>query len=188
MVVAAPTGLEPRVADLLHRVRQACAHRGSREPASVAVVTGGSERQQSVALALDQAPDQFDIVLVHDAARALTPAETVEDVARAVRTGHDAVIPVLPVVDTITRVDGNVSVGHVDRAALRAVQTPQGFRRRVLAEAHDAAAGVTATDDAGLVARLGVPVHTVPGSALALKITTPADLAYAETLLAAEQH
>jgi len=71
----------------------------------------------------------------------------------------------------------------VDRSALRAVQTPQGFRRTVLARAHAAGGGTAATDDAGLVARLGVPVHTVPGSELAFKITTRQDLAIAEALL-----
>ncbi|WP_319463489.1 2-C-methyl-D-erythritol 4-phosphate cytidylyltransferase [Micromonospora sp. RTP1Z1] len=153
--------------------------------APVTVVAGGAERQASVAAALAAVPAGPDIVLVHDAARALTPAELVESVAEAVRSGHDAVIPVLPVVDTIKEVDaGERVLGTVDRSALRAVQTPQGFRRSVLAAAH-AAAGDPLTDDAGLVEKQGVAVACVPGSAYALKITRPFDLALAEHLLAA---
>ncbi|MGW5670454.1 IspD/TarI family cytidylyltransferase, partial [Micromonospora sp. NPDC003776] len=118
-------------------------------------------------------------------ARALTPPELVESVAEAVRSGHRAVIPVLPVVDTIKEVDaGERVLGTVDRGALRAVQTPQGFRRSVLAAAHEAA-GDSLTDDAGLVEKQGLPVVCVPGSELALKITRPFDLALAEHLLAA---
>ncbi|MET7807446.1 2-C-methyl-D-erythritol 4-phosphate cytidylyltransferase [Micromonospora chersina] len=152
--------------------------------APVTVVPGGAERQASVAAALAAVPDGPEIVLVHDAARALTPPELVESVAAAVRAGHDAVIPVLPVVDTVKEVDaGERVLGTVDRAALRAVQTPQGFRRSVLTAAHEAA-GDPLTDDAGLVEKLGVPVDCVPGSELAMKITRPFDLALAEHLLA----
>ncbi|MEU8260920.1 2-C-methyl-D-erythritol 4-phosphate cytidylyltransferase [Micromonospora sp. NPDC048999] len=153
--------------------------------APVTVVAGGAERQASVAAALAAVPAGPEIVLVHDAARALTPPELVESVAEAVRAGHDAVIPVLPVVDTIKEVGtGEVVLGTVDRSALRAVQTPQGFRRSVLAAAH-AAAGDPLTDDAGLVEKQGVPVVCVPGSEYALKVTRPFDLALAEHLLTA---
>jgi 2-C-methyl-D-erythritol 4-phosphate cytidylyltransferase len=147
------------------------------------VVEGGDTRQASVAAALAATPTSFEIVLVHDAARALAPADLVERVAAAVRDGHPAVIPVLPLADTIKRVDesGHV-VGTVDRGALRAVQTPQGFRRDVLEAAHGQAVD-SLTDDAGLVERIGVPVLCVPGSPAALKITEPDDLAIAELLL-----
>ncbi|GIJ07408.1 2-C-methyl-D-erythritol 4-phosphate cytidylyltransferase [Micromonospora andamanensis] len=152
--------------------------------APVTVVPGGAERQASVAAALAAVPADPEIILVHDAARALTPPALVESVAAAVRAGYDAVIPVLPVVDTIKEVDADEMVlGTVDRAALRAVQTPQGFRRAVLTAAHAAAADAL-TDDAGLVEKYGVPVHCVPGSEHALKITRPFDLALAEHLLA----
>ncbi|GAA0815196.1 2-C-methyl-D-erythritol 4-phosphate cytidylyltransferase [Spirilliplanes yamanashiensis] len=154
--------------------------------APVTVVAGGAERQQSVAAALAAVPAGIPIVLVHDAARALTPPALVEAVAAAVRGGADAVIPVLPVIDTIKEVDAAGTVlGTVDRAALRAVQTPQGFRRTVLAAAH-AAATDPLTDDAGLVEKAGGAVLCVPGSELALKITRPLDLLIAEALLAAE--
>jgi 2-C-methyl-D-erythritol 4-phosphate cytidylyltransferase len=151
--------------------------------APVTVVAGGEHRQASVAAALAAVPADLPIVLVHDAARALAPAALFESVATAVRDGHDAVIPVLPVIDTIKEVtaDGEVR-GTVDRAALRAVQTPQGFRRATLDAAH-AAAVDPLTDDAGLVEKLGVQVFCVAGSDHALKITRPFDLAVAEHLL-----
>ncbi|TDC77089.1 2-C-methyl-D-erythritol 4-phosphate cytidylyltransferase [Micromonospora sp. KC606] len=171
IVVAAPAAGVAAVRELLAPV------------APVTVVPGGAERQASVAAALAAVPPGPQIVLVHDAARALTPPELFESVAAAVRSGDDAVIPVLPVVDTIKQVGAaEMVLGTVDRAALRAVQTPQGFRRSVLAAAH-AAAGDPLTDDAGLVEKQGVPVRCVPGSEYALKITRPFDLALAEHLL-----
>jgi len=153
--------------------------------APVTVVPGGAERQHSVAAALAAVPVGVDVVLVHDAARALTPPELIESVAAAVRSGHPAVIPVLPVVDTIKEVGpGEVVLGTVDRSVLRSVQTPQGFRHEVLAAAH--AAGLDAhTDDAGMVEKSGTPVICVPGSELAMKITRPLDLILAEALLRA---
>jgi 2-C-methyl-D-erythritol 4-phosphate cytidylyltransferase len=149
----------------------------------VIVVAGGATRQASVAAALAAVPDRFAIVLVHDAARALAPPELVERVAAAVREGHAAVIPALPVVDTIKQVHSTGAVaGTLDRSVLRAVQTPQGFQRAALERAH-AAAVDEHTDDAGMVEKLGLAVWTVPGDEAALKITRPFDLAVAELLL-----
>jgi 2-C-methyl-D-erythritol 4-phosphate cytidylyltransferase len=148
----------------------------------VTVVPGGPTRQASVASALAAVPERFEIVLIHDAARALAPTALVEAVAAAVRAGADAVIPVLPVVDTVKEVAASGAVvGTVDRSVLRVVQTPQGFRRSVLAAAH-AAATDDHTDDAGMVEKLGVPVLTVPGDEAAFKITRPLDLVLAEAL------
>jgi 2-C-methyl-D-erythritol 4-phosphate cytidylyltransferase len=172
VVVAAPRELLPEVARLLGP--------------GVTAVAGGADRQQSVAAALSVLPADVEAVLVHDAARPLVPFAVVDAVARAVLAGAPAVIPVLPVVDTLKRVraDGAVAA-TVSRTELRAVQTPQGFNRAVLERAHRAAAaGDSATDDAGLVERLGITVVTVPGSAEALKITTPFDLLVAEAILA----
>lgn len=156
--------------------------------APVTVVPGGAQRQDSVAAALAAVPADVDIVLVHDAARALTPPALVESVAAAVRAGHPAVIPALPVVDTIKEVTPlpppgvETVLGTVDRSVLRSVQTPQGFRHDVLAAAH--AAGLDShTDDAGMVEKTGRPVVCVPGSELAMKITRPLDLILAEALL-----
>jgi len=157
------------------------------EAYDVTVVAGGATRQASVAAALAAVPAGFEIVLVHDAARALAPAGLFERVAGAVRGGHGAVVPVLPVVDTIKQVDAAGAVlGTVDRSGLRAVQTPQGFRREVLVAAH-AAAVDEHTDDAGMAEKLGIEVHTVAGDELALKITRPLDLALAELLIKATE-
>ena len=151
------------------------------------VVPGGAERTDSVRLALAEvdwiAPDAR-IVLVHDAARAFTPPSVIRDVVRAVAEGAPAVVPVLPVADTVKQVDAaDAVVATVDRSQLRAVQTPQGFAVDVLREAY-ASAGDSATDDAGLVERIGGKVQTVPGHPHALKITTAFDLAIAEAVLA----
>ena len=148
----------------------------------VQVVAGGATRQQSVARGLAALPPEAAVVLVHDAARCLTPAAVVERVVAAVRAGADAVVPVLPVVDTVKRVDGARVVATVDRADLRAVQTPQGFRREVLEAAH-AGEPDDHTDDAGLVERAGGLVVTVEGSEEALKVTRPLDLLLAEAIL-----
>jgi 2-C-methyl-D-erythritol 4-phosphate cytidylyltransferase len=172
VVVAAPPASIDLVRDLLP---------------DATVVAGGATRQESVALALQAVPDLFDIVLVHDAARALTPPDLVDMVAAAVRDGHGAVIPVLPVVDTIKRVDaGEDVIATVDRSELRAVQTPQGFRREILIKAHTEALD-DHTDDAGMVEKLGLAVHCVPGSAYAMKITRPIDLVVAQALVAAQE-
>jgi 2-C-methyl-D-erythritol 4-phosphate cytidylyltransferase len=154
--------------------------------AELRVVEGGATRRLSVARALAALDGDVDVVLVHDAARPLAPPELAEAVARAVRGGSDAVVPALPVPDTIKRVDDTDHVVEtVPRAALRAVQTPQGFRRSVLERAHAAATGDDeATDDAGLVEALGVRVRVLPGSDDAAKVTRPGDLLRAESLLA----
>lgn len=150
----------------------------------VVVVAGGAERQDSVARALAALGPDVDLVLVHDAARCLTPVAVVEAVVAALRAGAQAVVPVVPVADTVKEVAGETVVRTVDRTALRAVQTPQGFRRDVLELAHRSAPGASATDDAGLVERLGRSVVTVPGSQEAFKVTRPLDLALAEAVLA----
>jgi 2-C-methyl-D-erythritol 4-phosphate cytidylyltransferase len=153
----------------------------------LSVVAGGAERPQSVAAALAAVPAGYGIILVHDAARAFAPPALVDRVADAVRAGHPAVIPVLPVVDTVKRVapSGHVE-STVDRSVLRMVQTPQGFSRSVLVEAHASPDidPATITDDAGMVEMLGTKVFTVLGDESALKITRPFDLEVAELLLA----
>ena len=153
----------------------------------VVIVPGGATRQESVRRALAALPPEVEIVLVHDAARPLAPSELADAVVQAVRDGYDAVVPALPVADTIKRVDeaGRV-LETLPREQLRAVQTPQGFRRQLLADAHAAAppADPTLTDDAGLVERIGVVVHVVPGHPEGLKVTRPIDLVFAEALLA----
>lgn len=147
-------------------------------------VDGGADRSASVRAALDALPADCDVVLVHDAARALAPAALVAQVAGAVRaTGH-GIVPGVPVVDTLKSVDAAGRVlGTVDRATLRAVQTPQGFPAEALRAAY-ASAEASATDDAGTFAANGGVVETILGDPLAFKVTTPEDLAHAERILA----
>ena len=153
---------------------------------SVAVVAGGATRQESVDAGLQALSAAAGLVLVHDAARPLVPAAVVSAVLTALTAGADAVIPVLPVVDTIKEVDADgVVMATPQRDRLRVVQTPQGFRRPVLVAAHAAGVGGAATDDAGLVERLGGRVQTVPGAVESFKITGPADWERAERLLTA---
>jgi 2-C-methyl-D-erythritol 4-phosphate cytidylyltransferase len=172
VIVAVPAGAEQQVADEL----------------SVITVAGGATRQESVRAALSVLPDDVDIVLVHDAARPLAPASLIEAVAEAVRAGAPAVVPGIAVDDTVKRVDAEGVVLETPvRESLRAIQTPQGFRRSVLERAHaQQTAAQAVTDDAGLVELLGEPVLVIPGAAEAFKITRPDDLARAEGLLAAE--
>jgi 2-C-methyl-D-erythritol 4-phosphate cytidylyltransferase len=170
VVVAVGTGY-------LEQARAVLAHAGER----VQFVVGGPERSDSVRCALSTVPDA-EVVLVHDAARCLAPASVICAVVDAVLAGQPAVVPVLPVTDTVKQVDADDRVVRtVDRAALRVVQTPQGFAADLLRRAHQAADG-PATDDAGLVERLGETVTTVPGHPLAFKITTPFDLLVAEAV------
>ncbi|NLE98205.1 MAG: 2-C-methyl-D-erythritol 4-phosphate cytidylyltransferase [Propionibacterium sp.] len=149
----------------------------------VDVVVGGAERQDSVRLGL-AAVAEADVVLVHDAARPLVPAHVVADVVERVRGGARAVVPVLPVVDSIRAAAGEGS-RVVDRAGLRAVQTPQGFDGALLrdAHAHALAAELVVTDDASACEALGEPVTFVTGHREALKITDPFDLLVAEAIL-----
>ncbi|MBJ7290772.1 2-C-methyl-D-erythritol 4-phosphate cytidylyltransferase [Williamsia sp.] len=155
------------------------------------VVVGGAERSASVRACIAAATASFDaeVILIHDAARALTPPDLFRRVVDAVRAGAPAVIPGVPVTDTLKAVEP-VGVGGpervvatVDRSVLRAVQTPQGFAPDALARAH--AAGGHATDDAGLAEEAGIPVTVVPGDLMAFKITTEWDLRLARMLLEA---
>lgn len=153
----------------------------SRDP-RVDVVAGGADRSASVLAGLAALRPDDGIVLVHDAARCLAPADLFARVIHAVRAGHSAVVPGLGVSDTVKAVDsqGRV-VATPDRESLRGIQTPQGFLREVLERAY--AAGASATDDAGLVERVGGHVLVVDGDPRALKVTSAVDLATATALL-----
>jgi len=147
----------------------------------VDVVAGGSTRQESVRCGLARA--EADLVLVHDAARPFVPVAVLERVIAALLAGADAVIPARPVVDTIKAIAADGTVGTtLDRTALRAVQTPQGFRRELLIDAHDQAPDAGATDDAGLVEAAGGRVVFVDGADEAFKITHPWDLLVAAAI------
>ena len=145
---------------------------------------GGRTRTDSVQNGLEDLPDEAQVVLIHDAARPLVDDATIDRVIVAARSGACAVAA-LPVVDTLKEVDtaGRI-VRTVDRAGLWRAQTPQGFPRDVIVRAHrDARANhVSATDDAALCERLGIPVSVVRGSERAMKITEESDFARAEAL------
>ncbi len=147
------------------------------------VVTGGASRAASVRSGLAAVPAGATLVVVHDAARPLASAALFESVVTAVSgpAGADGAIPVLPVADTLKRVDDGRVVSTVDRSNLVTVQTPQAFRVAALRQAH--AGGADATDDAGLLELIGATVRTVPGDPRNLKLTVPADLALAEILV-----
>ncbi|NKX51991.1 NTP transferase domain-containing protein, partial [Arthrobacter deserti] len=179
-------------------LRRICA----RFPSPVPITTddGGATRSESVRSAIGGLRNRPDAILVHDAARALTPPEVFRRVARALAGGARAVVPAVAVVDTIKTaapsgpdqqgIAPEKVSGTPDRSLLRAVQTPQGFDAAALAEAHRNAAGLgpdSITDDAMLLEAAGQDVFLVPGSALSLKITTPLDLVVAEALLAGRQ-
>jgi 2-C-methyl-D-erythritol 4-phosphate cytidylyltransferase len=147
------------------------------------VVAGGATRQASVAAGLAALASDVEAVLVHDVARAFAPVAVIERVIAALDAGADAVIPVRPITDTIKQVDADGRVVQtVDRSTLVAVQTPQGFRRSVLAAAHRAAPQAEVTDDAGLVEAYGGTVVVVDGADESFKITHPWDLALAEAV------
>lgn len=149
-------------------------------PASL-VVAGGVTRDASVRAGLAALDPRVGHVLIHDAARPFTPVEVYSRVIDALLGGAAAVIPAVPVVDTIKQVRAGVVVRTVDRSDLVAVQTPQGFAVRPLREAHRTRAG-SVTDDAMLMEAAGHDVQVVEGSHESFKITTPFDLAVARAM------
>ncbi|WP_458244513.1 2-C-methyl-D-erythritol 4-phosphate cytidylyltransferase [Streptomyces sp. MAI_2237] len=182
VVVVAPPDGAPEVKSLLD------AH-ALPERTDFLVVPGGDSRQESVRLGLDALPPDYDIVLVHDAARPLVPVDTVDAVIEAVRAGAPAVVPALALADTVKEVgpaepgEPEPVVATPSRARLRAVQTPQGFDRATLVRAHEEVTE-DVTDDASMVERLGLGVVVVPGHEEAFKVTRPLDLVLAEAVLA----
>jgi 2-C-methyl-D-erythritol 4-phosphate cytidylyltransferase/2-C-methyl-D-erythritol 2,4-cyclodiphosphate synthase len=171
-------------ASKLAAARQIAAHAAGATSDSVTVVEGGATRQASVRAGLAVLEPDVEVVLVHDAARALTSAELIDRVVRSV-TPTMGIVPALPVSDTIKRIDSHELVtGTVERHDLVHVQTPQGFPRAELVAAY-AAADRDYTDDAALFSAAGHAVTAVEGEARGFKITTPWDLHRAEQLLRA---
>ena len=169
LIVVAPAGMESQFLDLAKPYFE-----------TAEVVTGGETRQDSVANGLAKVTSEH--VLVHDAARALTPAAVFEAVARKLET-EVSVVPVLAIPDTIKEIDGEKVIRTIDRNPLRLSQTPQGFRTSELRTAL-AAANASYTDEAALMESAGIKVATVPGDEIAFKITTPGDLTRAKALVA----
>jgi 2-C-methyl-D-erythritol 4-phosphate cytidylyltransferase/2-C-methyl-D-erythritol 2,4-cyclodiphosphate synthase len=168
IIVTAPSGFEDKFKELLGD--------------QVTVITGGVLRSDSIRIALEKIPANYEYVLVHDAARAIASTELAKNIVAELAKGEQAVIPALEVVDTIKEVDASGYVRSTpDRATLRAVQTPQGFVKSVLAHAHSSAED--ATDDAALVEAIGIKVKVIAGEERALKITTKSDLVRAAQIL-----
>jgi len=168
LIVTAPAGFEDEFRKVLGD--------------QVTVITGGILRSDSIRLALAQIPSNYEYVLVHDAARSLASTALAKSVVEQLAKGEQAVIPALDVIDTVKEVDASGYVRNtLNRSSLRAVQTPQGFTRSVLARAHEASEDTT--DDAALVETLGVAVKVIPGEERALKITNKSDLATAAGIL-----
>jgi 2-C-methyl-D-erythritol 4-phosphate cytidylyltransferase/2-C-methyl-D-erythritol 2,4-cyclodiphosphate synthase len=168
IIVAAPVGFEGQFQEILGT--------------EVVVVTGGLSRTLSVKNALVHVDKENDFVLVHDAARALATTDLAMRVVDSLRAGERAVVPGLAVSDTIKRVDqDNYVTKTPTRSKLRAIQTPQGFSRKLLVKAHSSSDEVT--DDAGLVEDRGVEVKVIEGEERALKITTQQDLAIAQSIV-----
>lgn len=154
------------------------------EALGVRVTAGGAARRDSVGRGLAALPEEAETVLVHDGARPLVTRGLVERVLEVARAGS-AVVPVLPLRDTVKEVDaGGRVVRTLDRSRLRRIQTPQGFPAATLRRAHrQAPPGAAATDDASLCEATGTEVHTVEGDPDNLKVTTPEDLARAAWIL-----
>ena len=168
IVITAPAGFEDQFSNLLGD--------------QVKVITGGVLRSDSIRIALSHIPENYEYVLVHDGARALATTDLANSVLTQLLKGEQAVIPALDLIDTVKEVDASGYVRNtLNRSSLRAVQTPQGFTRSVLARAHQASDD--ATDDAALVEALGVAVKVIAGEERALKVTNKSDLATATGIL-----
>jgi 2-C-methyl-D-erythritol 4-phosphate cytidylyltransferase len=148
----------------------------------VAAVAGGATRAESVRAAMAEVPEDVAVALVHDAARPLLTEDVIERVLAPLGEGYDGAVPVLPLTDTVKRVQGEEVVETLERSGLIAAQTPQAFVASVLRQAlaDDAS---DATDCASLVERRGGRIKAVPGAARLLKVTGPEDLRIVEALL-----
>ncbi|MFW5791620.1 MAG: 2-C-methyl-D-erythritol 4-phosphate cytidylyltransferase [Desulfohalobiaceae bacterium] len=147
------------------------------------VTAGGSTRQESSRLGLGQLPPGCGRVLVHDAARPFVTPQVIQRLVHSLDSGDAAVVPGVPVTDTVRMTGGQGGLRALDRDRLVATQTPQGFDRKVLEHAHGKALeqGQAVTDDASMVEWLGQPVALVRGDPSNIKITSPEDLALLQT-------
>jgi 2-C-methyl-D-erythritol 4-phosphate cytidylyltransferase len=177
IIVTVPSGMQTAARD--------CARAAGAADLPIKITPGGAERQDSVRIALAVVSVESELVLIHDAARPLANPELFAAcLAAAERAG--GAIAAIPVADTLKRVADGVIAATIPRAELWQAQTPQAFRRSILLAAHERATSekIAATDDADLAERIGARVEVVESIAPNLKITTPADLAMAEAILA----
>lgn len=156
----------------------------------VRLVAGGTERQHSIARALQALDPAIPITLVHDAARPAVSSDLIERVVAAA-VEHGGAVPAMPMSETVKQVDGDGwIVQTIPRETLRSAQTPQGFRREILIAAYEraAATGILGTDDASLVEAAGFPVRVIPGESTNIKLTLPEDFERVGRLLARSSH
>lgn len=178
IIVTVPAGLEDNARRLASMMRTGT---------PVKIVAGGRERQASVRIGLGLSSSEAELVAIHDAARPLvSPALFNACIRQAERTG--GAIAAIPLADTLKRVKDGIIAETIPRAGMWQAQTPQVFRRDLIIRAHQIAQerGITATDDADLIERMGTPVSVVESSPVNFKITTRADLDLAELVLAAQ--
>ena len=149
------------------------------------IVAGGKERFHSVLNGINALSDEVEYIAVHDGVRAMASKKLIIRAMLAAEE-HDAVIPVVDVVDSYRRVEGAESY-IVPRAELRIVQTPQIFKAHVLRDAYNVDFSATFTDDASVVEAAGGHITLVEGARTNIKLTTPEDMAYAEWLLSREE-
>lgn len=145
------------------------------------LVSGGEERFHSVRNGLEMLDDDVEIVAIHDAVRPLVSQATITKCFEAAQKSG-AAIPVLPVIDSIRKIEGDTSV-PIPRHELVAVQTPQCFKKKLITKAYQASYNIAFTDDASVAASANFDVELVEGNRTNLKITTSEDLAIAEALI-----
>lgn len=176
LAIAAP---ENHIEDFAEIVRSVADALGSLVP--IRLVIGGETRQLSISAAIKVCDEDVDGILVHDVARSLASSALFDRVAEAVAEQQVGIVPILAVVDTMKRIDGDLVAATVDRAQLGAAQTPQGFPAETLRTIYRSAVD-DYTDDAALFQSFGFEVRSVVGEQNAFKITTPSDLARAASL------
>ncbi len=176
LAIAAP---ESNIEEFAQIVREVAESLGSLVP--IRLVIGGETRQESISAAIKVCDEEVDSILVHDVARALAPSSLFDRVAEAVVEQQVGIVPILPVVDTMKRIDGDVVAATVDRSQLGTAQTPQGFPAETLRTIYRSAVD-DYTDDAALFQSFGGEVRLVVGDPQAFKITTQPDLTRAESL------
>lgn len=176
IVIAAPESHIEQFAEIVREVAEGI---GSQVP--IRLVIGGDSRQASIAAAIKFCDEDVESILVHDVARALAPSSLFDRVADAVAEQQVGIVPLVSVVDTIKRIDGDTVAATVDRSQLAIAQTPQGFPAETLRVCYRSAVDEY-TDDAALFQSFGGEVRQVVGDANAFKVTTQADLVRAEAL------
>lgn len=176
LAIAAP---ESNIEEFAQIVREVAESLGSLVP--IRLVIGGETRQASIAAAIKVCDEEVESILVHDVARALAPSSLFDRVAEAVAEQQVGIVPILPVVDTMKRIDGEVVAATVDRSQLGTAQTPQGFPAETLRTIYRSAVD-DYTDDAALFQSFGGEVRLVAGDPHAFKVTTQPDLNRAESL------